>query len=91
MTCYVLCLSVIWVIWYDIGLSGTTFKLLKSFLTCGIPQGSVLGPFEFCNSLIPLRNILKYYNVHYHMHADDTQVYIAFKLKTLHEAIDTIN
>ena len=35
-------------------------------LSCGVPQGSVLGPFKFCNYLIPLGNILKYDNVQYH-------------------------
>ena len=63
-------------------------------LACGGPRGSVvsvLGQFEFCNYLIPLGNILKYHNVQYHMYANDTQVYISFKLKTPHEAVDTIN
>ena len=70
-------------------IDGVKSELKK--LTCGVPQGSVLGPFEFCNYLIPLGNILKYHNVQYHMYADDTQVYISFKLKTPHEAVDTIN
>ena len=43
-------------------------------LTCDVPQESVLGPFEFCNYLILLGNILKYHNVQCHMYADDTQV-----------------
>ena len=92
---------------HHLGISGTALKLLKSFLTgrsqaviingvkselkkltCGVPQGSVLRPLEFCNYLIPLGNILKYHNVQYHMY---TQVYISFKLKTPHEAVDTIS
>ena len=55
-------------------IDGVKSELKK--LTCGVPQESVLGPFEFCNYLIPLGNILKYHNVQYHMYADDTQVYI---------------
>ena len=45
---------------------------LKKKQTCGVPQGSVLEPFEFCNYLIPLGNILKYHNVQYHNYNTDT-------------------
>ena len=66
-------------------------KLELKELTCGVPQGSVLERFEFCNYLIPMGNILKYHNVQYYMYADDTQVCISFKLKTPHETVNTIN
>ena len=60
-------------------------------ITCCVSQGSVLGPFEFCNYLLPLCNNLNYHNRQCHIYAEDPQVYITFKVKTPHEAIDTIS
>ena len=60
-------------------------------LTCNVPQGFVLGPIDFCIYMLPLGTILKYHTVQYHIYADDTQIYMYFKLNDTQFAIDNIN
>ena len=49
---------------------------VDSILTCGVPQGSVLGPTLYCMYNKPIGDIVARHGMQYHCYADDTQIYL---------------
>ena len=69
----------------------------RTEMTCGVPQGSILGPLLFNIYMLPLAQIMENNKICYHSYADDTQIYITVSpgdygpVQTLSKCIEEIN
>ena len=59
---------------FDVQLNGELSSLIK--LTCGVPQGSVLGPLLFVTYTAQLEHVMEKHNCQSHMYTDDNQIYL---------------
>ena len=51
-------------------------------LQCGVPHGSIAGPLIFTAYAQPVANIIRRFQIGYHIYADDTQLYVSFDPKS---------
>ncbi len=72
--------------WFQSYLAHRTFSVhLGEFsssvapLSCGVPQGSILGPILFSLYLLPLGSISKKHDISLHCFVDDIQIYLPLK------------
>ena len=68
-----------------VDINGKSSKLLE--ITCGVPQGSVLGPLLFLRYINDLPNISKILN--FYLYADDTNIY--YESSSLDKLERTVN
>uniref|UniRef100_A0A8C5D5C0 Reverse transcriptase domain-containing protein n=1 Tax=Gouania willdenowi TaxID=441366 RepID=A0A8C5D5C0_GOUWI len=88
--------------WFTSYINGRTFNVAindvmsnMSNLSCGVAQGSVLGPVLFLLYLMPLGRLIRHFkNVSYHFYVDDIQLYCSFNDSEFHflsEFLDCIS
>ena len=72
--------------WFKSYLSSRRFRVkcvtdLSSWhkSSCGVPQGSVIGPLLFVMYTTPLSTLISSCSLNHHLYADDTQLFLSFQ------------
>jgi len=72
-------------VWFKSYLTSRSFlvKCDKDFSSehissCGVPQGSVLGPLLFVMYTTPLSTLMSSLSLNHHLYADNTQIFFSF-------------
>jgi len=70
--------------WFKSYLTSCSFRVKydmdfsRHISSCGVPQGSVLGPLLFVMYTTPLSTLISSLSLNHHLYADDTQLYFSF-------------
>jgi len=83
--------------WFHDYLSGRSYQVVYGnrtsatvYITCSVPQGSVLGPRLFIMYSADLADIVSAHGVSYHAFADDTQMYLHCQCNDTASAINRL-
>ena len=58
-------------------------KSSSCLLNCSVRQETVLGPILYLLYTAPLGDIMRHHGNLHHVYADDTQIYLTFKISVL--------